>query len=433
MYPSRLALWGGVEASVVRIRDTYVDQVRATGHHDRPDDLDLAASLGIEAIRYPVVWERVAPHGVKRADWSWSDERLCRLQELGITPIVTLLHHGSGPADTHLLDSSFPSKLADYARAVARRYPWLRYFTPVNEPLTTARFSALYGHWYPHRADQRAFVTALLNQVEAIARAMDAIREEIPGAILVHTEDLAKTYATATLAYQAEFENARRWSSTDLLCGNFELNRLMQTWMRSLGVDLSHGHLERYRCEHAILGFNYYVTSERFLDHRVHRYPPESMGGNGRDRYVDVEAVRARAEGIDGAFGLLGEAWERYRQPLAITEAHLACTEEEQVRWVDEVYSDLVRLRQIGADVRAFTLWSLFGAWNWNSLLTRQEDYYESGCFDAREGLPQETMLAAWTRSRAAGSAFVPPALAGQGWWRCPARLIDQSERGIAS
>ena len=43
--------------------------------------------------------------------------------------------------------------LAQHAENVARRYPWLEMFTPVNEPLTTARFSGLYGHWYPHRHD----------------------------------------------------------------------------------------------------------------------------------------------------------------------------------------------------------------------------------------------------------------------------------------
>ena len=119
----------------------------------------------------------------------------------------------------------------------------------------------------------------------------------------------------------------------------------MRAWLRTLGVELSHGRLKRYRCEPAILGFNYYVTSERFLDHPSTAIRQTPWAGTVSDRYVDVEAVRVRAEGIDGAFGLLGEAWERYRRPLAITEAHLACSEAEQVRWVDEIYRDLIRLR----------------------------------------------------------------------------------------
>lgn len=431
---SRLAIWAGIEPSVVRIGDRYVDQVRSTGHHDRLSDLDLLAGLGIEALRYPVLWERVAPDSIASAQWEWSDQRLARIRDLGIEPIVTLLHHGSGPRYTDLLDPQFPEKLAAYARAVARRYPWLKFFTPVNEPLTTARFSTLYGHWYPHARDTAAFVTALLNQVRGIARAMDAIRQEIPGATLVQTEDLGKTYATEHLRYQADFENERRWTSIDLLCGVFEQNVQMRTWLQRAGLDLRNSDLRFYECEPGILGFNYYVTGERFLDHRLERYRTVGAGGNGRDRYVDVEAVRVCKEGIDGTVGLLGEAWERYRRPLAITEAHLACTREEQIRWLDEIYADLVQLRDRGADVRALTVWATFGACDWNSLLTRCDGYYESGCFDASEAPPRETLVAAWTRARAAGEKFHHPVTDGAGWWRLPARLQHgAATRGAAA
>src|SRR5690606_17963704 len=88
-----------------------------------------------------------------------------------------------------------------------------------NEPVTTARFSALYGHWYPHRSDERSFWVALLNQIDAIAAAMTAIRSIIPNARLVQTEDLGHSYATGPLAPQAVFDNERRWSGWDLLCG----------------------------------------------------------------------------------------------------------------------------------------------------------------------------------------------------------------------
>ena len=54
-----------------------------------------------------------------------------------------------GPAYTSLADPEFPEKLAEYAGAVAKRYPWIGHYTPVNEPLTTARFSGWYGLWYP--------------------------------------------------------------------------------------------------------------------------------------------------------------------------------------------------------------------------------------------------------------------------------------------
>src|SRR3954468_12219723 len=128
-------LWGGLECTVHRVRDQYFSQRERNGHAERLRDLQRFASLGIRAIRYPVLWERTAPDGLDSADWRWPDERLGELQRLGIQPIVGLVHYGSGPRHTSLMDADFADKLAVYAGAVAQRYPWVEYYTPVNEPL----------------------------------------------------------------------------------------------------------------------------------------------------------------------------------------------------------------------------------------------------------------------------------------------------------
>jgi dTDP-4-dehydrorhamnose reductase len=107
--PAPLALWGGVECTVNRVEDGYMDQLERSGHALRPEDLDRFAELGIQALRYPVLWERTAPgHDPRDADFSWADARLARLRALGVRPIVGLVHHGSGPRHTSLLDPSFP-------------------------------------------------------------------------------------------------------------------------------------------------------------------------------------------------------------------------------------------------------------------------------------------------------------------------------------
>jgi len=197
-----LEMWGGVECTVNRVGDRWFDQMAWSGHHARLDDLDRIAALGIRTVRYPVLWEHLAPRRLDDIDWRWTDQRLGRLRELGIRPIVGLLHHGSGPGYTSLLDPDFPDKLAAFAGAVSRRYPWVTDFTPVNEPLTTARFSALYGHWYPHQRNDRDFIRALLNQLHGVVLAMEAIREVIPHARLVQTEDCGCTFGTAPMQDQ---------------------------------------------------------------------------------------------------------------------------------------------------------------------------------------------------------------------------------------
>ncbi len=420
-----LEIWAGIECTVNRVGNEYGDQLERNGHTARLEDLDLFAELGISAIRYPVLWERTAPHSLDEPNWSWTDVRLHRLQKLNIRPIVGLVHHGSGPRYTNLVDPAFPEKLATFARMVADRYPWIDSYTPVNEPLTTARFSGLYGHWYPHGRDDLTFARALLNQCRAIALSMQAIREVNPNAQLVQTDDLGQIFSTPLLAYQAELENERRWLSFDLLCGR--LNRDRPTWdyLRSAGI--TEAELDwflEHPCPPDIMGINHYLTSDRFLDERLERYPKSAHGGNGQHAYADVEAVRVCAEGTAGVGKLLQAAWQRYSLPLAVTEVHLGCTREEQLRWLDEVWDAANEQKQLGVDVRAITAWSLLGAYDWNSLLTRFDGYYEPGVFDLRSPSPRPTAIARAIAGLAQGIKPNHPLLNTPGWWHRPERLL---------
>jgi dTDP-4-dehydrorhamnose reductase len=418
-------LWGGVECTVNRVGDEYFDQLKFNGHIERLSDLDSFAELGVRALRVSVLWERTAPDGLEFADWSYPDKVMARLRELNITPIVGLVHHGSGPRDTSLVDPEFAPRLAEFARAVAERYPWVEHYTPVNEPLTTARFSGQYGHWFPHGTDGLSFATALITQCRAVALSMRAIREITPNARLVQTEDLGKTHSTTTLAYQADFENERRWLSFDLLCGRVRDGHWMWQYLQWLG--LPQQELDWFLenpCPPDIVGINHYLTSERFLDENLSVYPADTHGGNGRHEYADVEAVRVGKEGTDGPMVLLWETWQRYGIPIAVTEAHLGCTREEQMRWLDEVWHAAKTLKRNGVDVRAVTAWTLLGAYDWHCLLTRCEGHYEPGVFDLRGPQPRATALAAQLRHYGHGKPFEHPALASPGWWRRPDRLL---------
>lgn len=419
-----LELWAGVECTHNRVGDRYFDQLTWNGHADRISDLDRFAALGIRTMRYPVLWERTAPHGLAHADWSWSDDRLDRLRTLGIRPIVGLVHHGSGPRTTNLCDPSFAPGLAAYAGAVAARYPWVSEYTPVNEPLTTSRFSALYGHWYPHARDSLMWARAQLNQCRATVLAMRAIRAVNPAARLVQTDDLGKTYSTPRLAYQAEFENHRRWLTFDLLCGKVDPYHPMWAYLTHIGI--APAELVWFRENPSppdIIGINSYLASVRFLDERVERYPGEPCGGNGRDTYVDVPAARVVADVPSGPYSLLHEAWERYRRPIVVSEAHNAGPREEQLRWQAEVWDAAVRLHGEGADMRAVTVWSLLGTYHWNVLVTHDRGEYEPGVFDVSGPEPRPTAIAAMVRARATGQIYDHPVLDTPGWWRRPERF----------
>ena len=425
-----LELWGGVECTVNRVGQQYFDAMERDGHAQRLEDLDLFAGLGLRALRYPVLWERTAPNGLASADWTWPDARLSRIRQLGMEPVVGLLHHGSGPAGTHLLDPDFPEQFAAYARAVAERYPWVSRFLPVNEPLTTARFSGLYGHWYPHEYDGLAWARILLNQCRATVLAMQAIREVSPHALFVQNEDIGTTFSTPPLAYQAEFENERRWLTFDLLCGRVDAHHPMTHYLRWLGIPP--GDLQFFvdnPCVPDLLGIDYYVTSERFLDHRVKRYPLPVVGGNGRERYADVEAVRVRTEGLAGLAPLLREVWSRYKLPIAVTEAHLGAPVQERMRWFEEMWQAANQVRAEGVDIRAVTAWALLGSYDWDSLVTRMDGHYEAGVFEMRGGQPCPTPLSEMLIVLARQGRFDSPVLDTPGWWRRPERLLYPASR----
>jgi dTDP-4-dehydrorhamnose reductase len=423
-----LELWGGVECTVNRVDHCYFDQLERSGHVERLSDLDRFAAIGIRALRFPALWERLAPQSLDRVDWRWTDTALARLRALGIRPIVGFVHHGSGPGYTSLVDPAFPEKLATYARAFAQRYPWVDAYTPVNEPLTTARFSGLYGLWYPHARDALAFLRMLLNESRAIALAMREIRAVNADAQLVVTEDIGKICSTPGLEYQARFENSRRWLGVDLLVGSVDLRHELHPWMLQAGVKASELDIFlREPCPPDVLGMNHYITSNRFLDERIANYPRHMHGGNGRHRYADVEAVRVEGVSFASPYELLRDTWERYRLPLAITEAHLGCTRDEQMRWLVEVWAAADRLRREGADVRAVTAWSLLGAFDWDSLVTRDRGHYEPGAYDLRGATPRATALCEVLRALAKGAAPQHPVLDAPGWWHRPERILYAS------
>lgn len=420
-----LQLWGGIECTINRVGEKYYDQLAASGHYKRETDLAEIAALGVKALRYPVLWEKHQPTIDTKPDWTWITGQLKQLQQHNITLIAGFLHHGSGPRYTNLLDPGFPEKLAGYALKVAQRFPWIEYYTPVNEPLTTARFTALYGLWYPHKTSDVSFISALLNQVKATVLAMQAIRTINPAAKLVQTEDLGKTYSTPLLQYQADFENNRRWLTYDLLTGKVVPGHPMWDYCKRLGID--ERQLQFFTeniCNPSIAGVNYYVTSERYLDHRYKRYSPTCYGSNEIHRYADVEAIRVPLQCPSGFKVLVNEFWERYKLPIAITEVHLGCSNDEQMRWFYNIWQECLALKAQGINLVSATAWSLLGAFGWDKLLTRGTDNYESGVFCLENSTLHKTPLAHLITKLANNEPVDDPLLFEGGWWTKPERYL---------
>jgi dTDP-4-dehydrorhamnose reductase len=422
-------IWGGIECSFTRVQDLYGDQLDYCGHYRRGiQDIEYMAQVGFKAIRYPIIYERYKALDGEDASWPWLARQLNALRYYGITPIAGLVHHGSGPIYASVSDPNFSSELQDFAMQVAQKFPWIEYYTPINEPLTTARFCGLYGFWHPHKRDAISFANIFFNEMKAIVLAMKAIRTINTSAKLVQTEDLGKIYSSPLLRYQADFENERRWLTYDVLCGRVKPGHPMWDYFRWIGVPENTLIFFLHNpCPPDIIGADYYATSERYLHEDLKKYPPHTHGSNGKHVYADVEAIRVKLNEPHGPKTLLRECWDRYKIPIAITEVHIHGTAEDQIRWFSYLWNTCLALKQNAVDIKAVTAWAIFGSYGWSKLLTESPGEYERGVFDLSCGEPQPTVYTSFLRALAQDPHLKHPATYAPGWWEMSNRfLVDK-------
>jgi dTDP-4-dehydrorhamnose reductase len=167
-----------------------------------------------------------------------------------------------------------------------------------------------------------------------------------------------------------------------------------------------------------VVGLNYYVTSDRWLDERLDLYPRWSHGANGRQSYADVHTSLGHPRDFFGHRAVLSSAWDRYRTPVALTEVHQGCHRADQLRWFKEAWDAAVQLRAEGVDVQAVTAWALLGSHDWNRLVVDERGDYEPGVFDIRAPSPRPTAMAKMLQGLAADGRWDHPVLHAPGWWR---------------
>lgn len=428
MHSAPLEIWASPEPTVARIDAATVrDQIAETGLDVRPGDAERIAALGAGASRVPVLWERVAPADPHERDYREPQRRLDALRTAGVEPIVTLLHHGSGPHYTDLLDPAFPLWFAEYAEATARQFPWVRRWTPINEPLTTARFSTLYGVWFPNMRDDRGFGRAMVNQTLAQQAAIRRIRSVVPGAEFVLTEDLQRYAAgDGAVGEYVAFLRERVFLSVELVAGRVGNDHPLASFLTDrCGVNaLELAMMQRDAAVPDVVAFNHYPHSERYL------FTVEAGA-------ADVPAVYVAGEPPPSIGPLLRAAAERLRLPLAVGEVHVHAPAPERVRWLAQHAADVQALRAGGVDVRALGAWAAFGMIDWHSLLRQRARVTEDGIytFAGPNGTPQPTAVAGALRELAATGAIDDGGV--RGWWERADRtrpldeLIAMRDAGI--
>jgi beta-glucosidase/6-phospho-beta-glucosidase/beta-galactosidase len=326
-----------------------VDEMEKCGHYQRwREDFHLVKDLGIKFLRYGPPYYR-AHTGAGRYDWSFADETFNALRELGVTPIADLCHFGVPDWLGNFQNEDWPPLFAEYAGAFAARFPWLRYYTPVNEIFIAAEFSALFGWWNERRTSDEAFVRALKNLCKANVLAMRAILEQQPRAIFIQSESSEYFHPdNPNCQALADAYNERRFLSLDLTYG-YPINVKMYLYLIDHGM--TRAEYEWFGEHHVkascVMGNDYYVTNEHL---------------------VNEDGSLAPAGEVFGYYVITHQYFQRYGLPVMHTETNLQDAERAP-NWLWKEWANVHRLHQDGVPILGFTWYSLTDQVDWDTAL----------------------------------------------------------------
>jgi beta-glucosidase/6-phospho-beta-glucosidase/beta-galactosidase len=348
----------GIECSAPVIAGGHrQDELVKTGHWTRfAEDLSLVAAFGIRYLRYGIPFH-VVDRDPGRSDWAWTDRALGTLRDAGLEPIADLLHFGVPDDLAGIGDPRLPARYLAYATAFAQRYPWVRYYTPVNEPAVTASFSANLGWWNERARDERSWVRAIDNVATCAASAMEAIRVHRPDAVFLQSDACESFSPEGDGAVEAaSFLFERQFVGWDLVYGRRPPDAVVE-WLAQGGLD--EGRLGWF-AEHGssggcIVGHDYYAN-EWLVDSTGRKEPLTPRRG-----YAAVAREHHARMGLP--FMLAETNWEGTAAPA----------------WLARTWNDALQLRDEGLPIRGYTWYGFVDHVDWDTAL-REENNRPNAC-----------------------------------------------------
>lgn len=363
--PGNFMFATGIECSYPTIRQGSVrrDQLRECGHYDRyKEDLGLVKELGLKVLRYGLPYYSIHK-GPGQYDWEFADLAMAEIKRLGITPILDLLHFGVPDWLGDFQNPELPIHFADYCAAVAQRYPWVRYYTPVNEIYVTARISGKDGVWNEQLKTDRGFVTALKHCVAASIMGNHQIAKYRNDCVIVQSESAEYIHELcATPSAETRLANELRFLSLDLLYAN-PPSATVAMYMMDNGL-----------------------TRDEYEWFMVGKPPGYQIMGN--DYYGRNERIKLPDGSIHTSMDVLGwyeitrDYYERYHMPVMHTETNVFEADKAPI-WLYKQWVSIMRMRRDGVPVLGFTWYSLIDQIDWDSQLGEQNNHVnECGLYD---------------------------------------------------
>jgi beta-glucosidase/6-phospho-beta-glucosidase/beta-galactosidase len=386
----------GIENSSPTINGgrTRVDEMEKCGHYDYWKlDFQRVSELGIRFLRYGAPLHRTFL-GRQRFDWSFPDAAFAEIKARAITPIADLCHFGVPDWIGNFQNTDFPALFAGYARAFVQRYPDVQLYTPVNEMMICALFSAHLGWWNEQLADDRSFVTALKNIVKANILAMHEILAVRPDAIFIQSESSEYYHAVCpSVLDHTSFLNERRFLAFDLNYGH-DVSATMYQYLMDNGMTQEEYRffMEQSMPSHWVMGNDYYNTNE----HRVLATGEVSYCGE-----------------IFGYGEITQQYFSRYRLPVMHTETNYAqgASGTDAVDWLWKQWANVLCVSAHGVPILGFTWYSLTDQVDWDTALREQNGRANDlGLFDLERnirpvGLAYKELISAWTGNMPAQNA----------------------------
>ena len=334
-----------------RIRRDLLDEC---GHYERwAEDMALTRDLGLRVLRYGLPIHRVFL-GPGKYDWDFADLVMNEMRRLDIVPILDLLHFGLPDWIGDFQNPDLPLLFAGYCGAVAQRYPWVRYYTPVNEIFVTAKMSAKEGAWNEQLKSDAGFVTAIKHCVAASILGTQAIAARRPDCVIVQSESAEYIHeAKASPSFETVLANKQRFISLDLLYAHVpDADTLL--YLMDNGLT---------RAE-----FDWFMAGE----------PPgyQVMGNDyyGRNEHImKPDGTMCPAEDVWGWYQITKQYYRRYNKPVMHTETNVFDADAAP-NWLWKQWINVLQMRADGVPVLGFTWYSLIDQIDWDTGLTQKND-----------------------------------------------------------
>ncbi|MFE6964691.1 GH1 family beta-glucosidase [Agromyces sp. NPDC057679] len=393
------SIWDTFSRTPGRTWNGDTGDVACDHYHRLESDLDLMASLGLEAYRFSLSWSRLLPCAGDRPNPAGVDfySRLVDgLLARGIRPIATLYHWdlpqeledagGWTNRDTAL-------RFADYAgHAVDALGDRVHTWTTLNEPWCSAYLGYGSGAHAPGRTDGAAALAAVHHLNLAHGLAVPEIRRHA-----TNTPDVSATLnfhvirggdAEATRRIDAL---ANRAFTSPMLLGRYDDDLIADTAGVTDWSFVRDGDLELVHRPIDVLGVNYYSTVTVAMwdgvSERSRNDGHKDVGGTPWPGSEHVEFLPQAGPYTDMGWNIAPDGLEELLvslaeqfpgQPLMITENGAAFADVvtpapdgprvhdvERVDYLRRHFAAARRAMDRGVDLRGYLVWSLLDNFEW--------------------------------------------------------------------